>query len=157
MNDLTGIASSLSAIKDKVGDMLSDTTQAVHDVMSKGSDIGSLGAETMKSLADDVNHLLPAIKQAGYNVSSLNIDAALPPKIALSCQMEIDVPEDERAKLLESLADSRMSVTAVQMLFRVSDVQKTLKVGTLRPSEVILELGLSPAVRIRYREADVTA
>jgi hypothetical protein len=37
-------------------------------------------------------------------------------------------------------------------LFQLSDVQKGLSVGALVPREVLLEIGLSPALRVRYRE-----
>lgn len=147
------IATSLAELKEKFGGAVADTTRAVQEAAAKAGDLGSVGGDTLKSLTEDVNRLMPAIGKAGYHVSAMDVDAALPPKISVHCEMEIDVPAEEREKLIESLSDSRISATAVRMLFQVSDVQKNLKVGSLEPNEVILELGLSPAVRIRYREA----
>lgn len=146
------LGTSLAGLKEKFSAAVSDTTHAVQEMTHKASDLGSFGTDSVKSLTDDVNQLLPAIGKAGYRASALDIDAALPPKIAVHCAMEIDVPQEEREKLIESLAGSRVSATAVKMLFQVSDVQKALKVGNLKPQEVILELGLSPAVRIRYKD-----
>jgi hypothetical protein len=146
------IASSIAGLKETFSTAVSESTLAVEEVTAKVSDLGSLGSDSMKSVTDDVNQLLPAIGKAGYHVSALDVDAALPPKIAVHCTMEIDMPAEERQKLIESLAGDRISTMAVKMLFQVSDVQKALKVGALRPQEVILELGLSPAVRIRYRD-----
>ena len=146
------IGSSLAGLKEKFSGAVSESTQAVQEVAAKATNLGSVGSDSMKSLTDDVNLLLPAIGKAGYRTSALDVDAALPPKIAVHCAMEVDVPEDERQKLIDSLAGSRISTMAVKMLFQVSDVQKALKVGNLKPQEVILELGISPAVRIRYRD-----
>lgn len=41
---------------------------------------------------------------------------------------------------------------AVKALFQCSDIQKGLSLGTLKPREVLVEVGLSPALKVRYRE-----
>jgi hypothetical protein len=153
MKDIT---SSISGLKETFSTAVSESALAVEEVTAKVSDLGSFGSDSMKSVTDDVNQLLPAIGKAGYRVSALDVDAALPPKIAVHCALEIDIPAEQRQKLIESLAGDRISTMAVKMLFQVSDVQKALKVGALKPEEVILELGLSPAVRIRYRDPSVS-
>src|SRR5262245_23936042 len=146
------LGTSIAGLKEKFSAAVSESTHAVREMTHKASDLGSLGTDSINSLTEDVNKLLPAIGKAGYKASALDVDAAIPPKIAVHCAMEIDVPEEDRQKLIEALAGDRISTMAVKMLFQVSDVQKALKVGNLKPAEVILELGLSPAVRIRYRD-----
>jgi len=141
----TNIAAMAGAVMDLKG--------KAEEVVAKVGDIGGLGADSMKSLAEDVNQLLPTIRQAGYHVTAVDVDAALPPKITVHCQIEIEVPLEERTKLIESLADNRISACAVKALFQVSDIQKLLRLGALRPSDIVLELGLNPAVRVLYREA----
>src|SRR5437762_12501488 len=103
------IASSITGLKETFNTAVSESSLAVEEVTAKVSDLGSLGSGSIKSLTDDVNQLLPAIGKAGYRVSALDLDAALPPKIAVHCAMEIHVPAEERQKLIESLAGDRIS------------------------------------------------
>ena len=154
--DVANVTDAVRGLKDRAGEALAGGSKAVQGVAAKMGDLGGVGAESMKSLVDDVNGLLPAIKEAGYHVVGVDVDAAVPPKISIHCRMEIDVAAEDRARLIESLAGSRVSSLAVKLLFQVSDVQKALRLGTLRPTEVVLEMGLSPAVRLRYREPGVT-
>ena len=56
------------------------------------------------------------------------------------------------AALLVSLEGRRIVSAAVASLFKVAEAQRRMSLGSLRPSDVILEVGVSPAVRVRYRE-----
>ena len=72
----------------------------------------------------------------------------------MHCHLESEVTEADREALLASLESHRNARAAIQALFQVCDLQKKLAVGTLQPTDVILELGVTPAVKVRYRERD---
>ena len=120
---------------------------------SKMGKVGDLGGDVAKSMTTDINTLLPAIRQAGYSVQGLDIDLALTPKFVVICTLANQISEDERKALLESIAESKVSTMAVKALFQLADIQKGLSVGSLVAKEVLVEVGLSPALRVRYREA----
>ncbi|HKA24645.1 MAG TPA: hypothetical protein VKF80_06675 [Candidatus Eisenbacteria bacterium] len=145
------IASVAEQIKEKAASALGQGSHALHETMEK-FDLGNLGPEAMKGLADEVNDLTPTIKQAGYQVEGIDLVASINPKVYIRCRMEIDISPEERTKLEESLAHKKISSTVVRALFRVSDAQKKFQFGTMRPSGVVLELGLSPSVTVLYRE-----
>ncbi len=156
-NSSEGLAGALAGMKDKAAEAIAGAGDAVKDAALRAGEIGNLGTDSMKSLAEDVNQLMPAIRQAGYHVAGVDVDAALPPKISIHCRLETDLSPDDRACLLRTLEGNRLSTIAVQLLFRVSEIQKILQLGALRASDIVLELGLSPAVRVRYREAPPSA
>ncbi len=141
-------------LADKAQDKVEEGTGAVLDAAGRIGDVGQIGGEAAKTLTDDLNEVLPAIKRAGYHVQGIDVDVALPPKIAVHCHLDSEVSEADRTVLLESLEGRKIAALAIRMLFQVSDLQKNLAVGALKPSDVILELGVSPAVRVRYRERD---
>lgn len=145
------IAGMAQQIKEKAGVALGEGATALHETMEK-FDLGGLGPEAMKSLADEVNELLPVIKQAGYHVEGVDLTASINPKVYLRCKMEIDISLEERQKLEATLASKRISNVVVRALFRVSDAQKKFQFGTMRPAGVVIELGLSPSVTVTYRE-----
>jgi len=127
-------------------------TEVLEHAGSEIGKVGELGGDAAKGMTHDINTLLPAIRKAGYSIEGLDIDLALNPKFTVICHMESQIAEGERKALLESIVGSRVSTMAVKALFQLSDVQKGLSVGALVPREVLLEIGLSPALRVRYRE-----
>ena len=141
-------------LADKAQQRAGDGAEAVRDALGRVADLGQLGSEATQGITDDLNELLPAIRRAGYHVRGIDLDVALPPRIAVHCHLESEVAEADRAALLESLAGRRIAAAAIRALFQVADLQKNLAVGSLTPSDVILELGVSPAVKVRYRERD---
>lgn len=145
------IASVAQQIKEKAGAALGESTQGLQETMEK-FDLGGLGPEAMKSLADEVNELMPVIKQAGYHVEGVDLTASINPKVYLRCKMEIDISAEERQKLEATLTHKRISGVVVRALFRVSDAQKKFQFGAMRPAGVVIELGLSPSVTVTYRE-----
>ena len=122
------------------------------DLAEKAGNLAQVGADALRSLTDEVNELLPAIRSAGYTVQGVDLDVMLPPKVTVHCKLEKDLSEDERAALLASLEGRRIVSAAVTSLFQVAEAQRRMSLGSLRPSDVILEVGVSPAVRVRYRE-----
>jgi len=146
------MAAVASQIKETTATAIGQGSQALQETMER-FDLGALGPETMKALADEVNDLTPTIKQAGYRVEGVDLVASLSPKVYIRCKMEIDISAEERQKLEASLAHKKISNAVVRALFRVSDAQKKFQFGTLRASGVVIELGLSPSMTVLYREA----
>jgi len=128
---------------------------ALRDLVEKAGDLAQGGAEAMRSLTDEVNELLPAIRKAGYAVHGVDLDVAIPPKVSVHCKLVADLTPEQQSALLESLAGRTLVSAAVASLFRVADAQRRLSLGSLRPSDVILEVGVTPAVKVRYREPEV--
>ena len=151
---IESIAQAAKDLADKAQEKVGDSADAVRGAVGRIGDIGQLGSEAAQGVTDDLNELLPAIKRAGYQVQGIDLDLALPPRVAVHCHLEAEVSGADREALLASLTGRRIATAAIQALFQVSDLQKNLVVGTLKPSDVILELGMSPAVKVRYRERD---
>jgi hypothetical protein len=125
---------------------------ALRDFAERAGDLAQVGADTLRALTDEVNELLPAIRKAGYLVQGVDLDVAIPPKVSVHCKLQTDLSEEERVALLASLEGRKLVETAVAALFRVADAQRRLSLGTLRPSDIILEMGVTPGVKVRYRE-----
>src|SRR5262245_3948007 len=150
------MANALKDLAEAAKSVGGQVTEVIEEAAEQVGKAGDMGGDLARLMTEDVNRLLPAIKRAGYSVHGLDIDVAIPPKIVVHCLMAIEVPEGDREALLAELSDNKVSSMAVKALFRLSDVQKGLSLGELRPQEVLLEVGLSPAVRVRYRDASST-
>jgi hypothetical protein len=140
---------------DKLGNIVNTAKslgEQAQNLAEKAGNLAQVGADALRSLTDEVNELLPAIRNAGYSVQGVDLDVALPPKVSVHCKLMKDLSEDERAALLTSLEGRRIVSAAVSSLFQVAEAQRRLSLGSLRPADVILEVGVSPAVRVRYRE-----
>jgi hypothetical protein len=151
---LESIVQAARNLADKAQDKAGAGAEAVREALGRIGDLGELGREATGRLAEDLNELLPAIRRAGYQVRGIDLDVAVPPRVAVHCHLEAEVSADDRAALLAALEGRAIAAAAIRALFQVSDLQKSIAVGSLVPSDVILELGLSPAVKVRYRERD---
>ena len=155
MSDKVG--SFVQAARDLAGkaqEKIEDGTEAFREATDRIGDVAQLGGQAARGVTDDLNELLPAIQRAGYRVRGIDLDVAVPPRIAVHCRLEAQVSADDRAALLAALQGHRIANAAIRALFQVTDLQKNLAVGSLQPTDVILELGMSPAVKVRYREQD---
>jgi hypothetical protein len=148
-------------MKDKIDAMAQSAAQSARELAGRAQDaaarLGALGpvsAELARSITDDLNELLPAIARAGYRVQGLDLDVAIPPHIAVHCRLEAEVNEADREALLATLEGHRLAAGAIRALFQVADLQQRLVSGPLKPTDVILDLGVSPGVKVRYREGE---
>jgi hypothetical protein len=144
----------IDAMARSAKDLVGDGAAAAKDALERLGALGPVSAEAARTIADDVNELLPAIGRAGYGVQGIDLDVAIPPRIAVHCRLESEVAEADREALLASLDGRRLAAGAVRALFQVADIQKRLVAGPLKPVDVILDLGVSPGVKVRYREGD---
>ena len=127
---------------------------AAKDALGRLGALGPVSAEMARTIADDLNELLPAIGKAGYKVQGIDLDVAIPPHIAVHCQLQSEVADADREALLASLDGRRLATGAIRALFQVADIQKRLVAGSLKPVDVILDLGVNPGVKVRYREGE---
>ncbi|MBK7771023.1 MAG: hypothetical protein IPI48_11055 [bacterium] len=107
----------LESLAQSAKDSVGGGAGAVRDAVGRLSEIGTLSSEAAKTLADDLNELLPAIRRAGYSVTGIDIDVAIPPHIAVHCQLQTEVAETERQALLDSLEGRRLAASAIRALF----------------------------------------
>ncbi len=129
---------------------MKEKIEAALDAAAQLTDLKGIGSDAMAAAGEDVNQILPAIERAGYSVQAIDIDIAIPPRIAIHCRMQTDLPDADREALLSSLEGTRFAKPAVQMLLQASDVQEKLKLGKLRVTDVIIEVGLTTGVKVRY-------
>lgn len=141
-------------MKDRIDAMAQSAAQSAKDALGRLGALGPVSAEMARTIADDLNELLPAIGNAGYKVQGIDLDVAIPPHIAVHCQLQSEVAEADREALLASLDGRRLATGAIRALFQVADIQKRLVAGSLRPVDVILDLGVNPGVKVRYREGE---
>ncbi len=152
--NLDSMAQAAKDLAGKAQEKAGAGADAARDALEKIGELGQFSGEAAKTIADDLNELLPAIVRAGYRVQGMDIDMAVPPKIAVHCHLDSQIGESDRAALLGSLEGRRFAAGAVRALFQVVDLQKNLTPGALKLSDVILELGVTPGVKVRYRERD---
>jgi hypothetical protein len=154
---IESLAQTARDLAGKAQEKVGDGTESLRSAFDQVGNLGQLGSGVAQGLTTDVNELLPAIARAGYRVQGIDVDLALPPKLAVHCHLDTLVGPEDRQALLDSLDGHRIAGAAVRALFQVTDLHKNLVVGPLKPSDVILELGASPAVKVRYREREFGA
>lgn len=144
----------LDAMAQAAADSAKGLAGRAQDAAGRLGALGPVSAEIARTIIDDLNELLPAIAQAGYRVQGIDLDVVVPPKVSVHCRLEAEIAAADREALLATLEGHRLASGAIRALFQVADLQQRLPSGPLKPTDVILDLGVSPGVKVRYREGE---
>jgi hypothetical protein len=116
----------------------------------KFSELKALGAEKVQALVASFQRALPAIKLAGYELTELEIELGITPKLIPHFRHTGTSAENvERAN--DAVRDNKLGALLLGALLKAGDVHKQINVAGFRFSHVEIELGLIPAVRLQYK------
>jgi hypothetical protein len=103
-----------------------------------------------KEALEDLNAALPILKLAGYTVSEVSVELGLPPKIVASFANAEPVPDEQVEELLRRHEDALFASALIRALMVARRLQAAVKVGSLRPKGLALNIGLAPSVGVRF-------
>lgn len=131
------------SVSNKAGEMKDSALQVAADVKDAG-------LNKAKETIDDFNAALPVIRQAGYTVSEVDIALGIPPKISCSVNAAPDLTAERVEAVLAEHADKKFTVVLVKALFQAWKLQNGIHIVGMKPRNMGIELGLIPAVTIKF-------
>jgi hypothetical protein len=103
-----------------------------------------------KEIIEDFNASLPVIRQAGYTVTEVDIALGIPPKVSASVSAAADLTAERVEAVLAEHADKKFTVVLVKALFNAWKLQNAIHIVGMKPRNMGIELGLIPAVTIKF-------
>ena len=97
---------------------------------------------------------LPALGQAGYELREFEIELGITPKI-IAHFMPLPASDDEIAAAREALKGNKIGASMLSVLRRAGDVHRQVKVPGFQCAHIEIDVGVIPAVRLRYRADEV--
>lgn len=119
----------------------------------KLAELKAFGAEKLEQTMAAFLNALPALRQAGYELREFEIELGITPKI-IAHFMPLAASDDEIAAACEALRDNKIGASMLSVLRRAGDVHRQVKVPGFQCAHMEIDVGVIPAVRLRYRADD---
>jgi len=120
----------------------------------KLAELKAFGEEKLDQTMSGFRRALPALRQAGYRMHEFEIELGITPKI-IAHFMPSEASEEEIAAAREALKDNPIGSSMLSVLKRAGDAHKRFKLLGFNCGHIEIDVGVIPAVRLRYRAEDV--
>lgn len=120
----------------------------------KLAELKAFGAEKLQETMAAFLAALPPLRQAGYELREFEIELGITPKI-IAHFMPWPVSEDDIVAARELLKSNKVGGSMLSVLRRAGDVHRQVKVPGFSCAHMEIDVGVIPAVRLRYRANDV--
>lgn len=122
----------------------------------KLSELKNVGTEKIQELVSSFQQALPALAMAGYELTEFEIELGITPKLIPHFRYAGRTSEDAiRAR--EMVRENKLGSLILGGLLKAAEVHKQINVVGFSFSHVEIELGLIPAVRLQYKDDDLSA
>ncbi|HVK80952.1 MAG TPA: hypothetical protein VM915_10075 [Verrucomicrobiae bacterium] len=116
----------------------------------KFAELKAFGAEKLDQTMAAFLRALPALRQAGYELREFEIELGITPKI-IAHFLPLPASDDDVAAAREALKDNKIGASMLGVLRRAGDVHRQVKVPGFQCAHMEIDVGVIPAVRLRYR------
>jgi hypothetical protein len=120
----------------------------------KLAELKAFGVEKLDQTMAAFLNALPALGQAGYELREFEIELGITPKI-IAHFMPVAASDDDIAAARETLKTNKICASMLGVLRRAGDVHRQVKVPGFQCAHMEIDVGVIPAVRLRYRADDV--
>ena len=120
----------------------------------KLAELKAFGEEKLDQTMSGFRRALPALSQAGYRMHEFEIELGITPKI-IAHFMPSEASEEQIAAAREALKDNPIGSSMLSVLKRAGDAHKRFKLLGFNCGHIEIDVGVIPAVRLRYRAEDV--
>jgi hypothetical protein len=121
----------------------------------KLAELKAFGEEKLDQSMTAFRRALPALRQAGYQMREFEIELGITPKI-IAHFMPSEATEEDIAAAREALKDNAIGASMLGVLKRAGDAHRRFKVLGFNCAHIEIDVGVIPAVRLRYRADDMT-
>jgi hypothetical protein len=119
----------------------------------KLAELKAFGAEKVQETLTAFLLALPALKQAGYDLREFEIEVGITPKV-IAHFIPHAASEEEVAAAREALKDNKIGASMLSVLRRAGDMHRQIKAPGFDCAHMEIDVGVIPAVRLRYRAED---
>lgn len=119
----------------------------------KLAELRAFGEEKLDQTMAGFRGALPALRQAGYQLREFEIELGLTPKIIAHFVPHEASPENVAAAS-EALKGNAVGASMLGVLKNAGDAHRRFKVMGFSAAHMEIDVGVLPAVRLRYRADD---
>jgi hypothetical protein len=117
----------------------------------KLAELKAFGAEKVDQTMVAFLAALPALRQAGYHLREFEVELGLTPRI-IAHFTPSPAKEEDVAAAREALKDNKIGASMLSVLQRAGEMHRRIKAPGFACAKMEIDVGILPAVRLRYRE-----
>lgn len=123
---------------------------AIDKIKGQTDDIKQSIDNKMQLYVIELNELLPAIYDIGYQVDLIEIEIGMPPKIIPSFSKIKDVSKEIIQNILNKYSDKKISTLILSSLIKADNMQNEISGNNLIFTGISLEVGIIPTVKLKF-------
>lgn len=116
----------------------------------KLAELKAFGAEKIDQTMGAFVAALPHLKRAGYELREFEVELGLTPKV-IAHFLPHPASDDDLAAAREALKDNKVGASMLSVLRRAGDAHRQIKAPGFECAHMEIDVGVIPAVRLRYR------
>lgn len=121
----------------------------------KLAELKAFGEEQIDKSMAAFRRALPVLRKAGYQMREFEIELGITPKI-IAHFMPSEATDEDIAVAREALKENAIGASMLSVLKRAGDAHRRFKVLGFNCAHIEIDVGVIPAVRLRYRAEDIT-
>jgi hypothetical protein len=133
--------------------MLGKIKSAARAVADYAGDALGAGVEKLKASLDELSAASGDLEQLGYRVGSIELACTLPPRLILFLSRQGTATPEAYQAILAKHAENKTLRTVIGLLQLADRLAEQVKMQGRRCSQLAVELGLPPSVRLIYEPA----
>jgi hypothetical protein len=119
----------------------------------KLAELKAYGSEKLQETMSAFLRALPALRQAGHELREFEIELGLTPRI-IAHFMPAPTTEADIVQARDALGDNKVGASMLGVLTRAGAVHRQINVPGFHCAHIEIDVGVLPAVRLRYRADD---
>jgi hypothetical protein len=137
-SDVRGQAAAMvDELKDALGEKIADVKDAA--------------LESVKRIAEDLNGYLPALGEAGYTLQEVSAEIGIAPKLLATFAARPDITQERIDVVIAEHADAKVLAVILRALYGAYKLQNSIDVAGMKPHGIVLTLGVTPSVAVKFR------
>ncbi len=124
--------------------------ESVDGVKNQAGDLKGYVEGKIREYTTELNELIPSINAMGYEIKEIEIEVGISPKLIPHFAKVKDVSEEITQSELDKYKDKKLSIFILSSLVKASSMRDIINIGTLKFTEVELELSVIPAVKMKF-------
>jgi hypothetical protein len=119
----------------------------------KFAELKAFGVEQIDKSMAGFRNALPALRQAGYQLREFEIELGITPKI-IAHFVPHEASAEDIAAAAEALKGNAIGASMLNVLKGAGDAHRRFKLMGFSAAHMEIDVGVIPAVRLRYRADD---
>ncbi len=123
---------------------------SIDNLKQSSSKIQDVISDKISEYMKDIKIITPIMNKMGYEINEVEVELTLIPKIIPHFNRHTNVKIEIQEKILEYCKEKDIPTLILSTLLEASKIQNKMSFGKLKFTEIEMELGIIPSVKMKF-------